>query len=176
MQAMFAAARIAPFRVEVTNLQGPGRLLVTVLLGLIGVAAATSIASFASGTQGVEEMETLSETQLQPETRQADSRNGWLTVALDTALPGTLLQSAAHRGLRSRRDRVRRRCKTVFLLEISRATPMCRSDWWPGQGRPALCCIPATWRRLRPSPQFRMTFRWRSDAALAGQGQRPVDH
>lgn len=87
MQAMFAAARIAPFRVEVTDLQGPGRLLVTVLLGLIGVAAATSIASFASGTQGAGEMETLSETQLQPESRQADSRNGWLTVALDTALP-----------------------------------------------------------------------------------------
>ena len=86
-QALFATARIAPFRVEVTNLQGPGRLLVTVLLGLIGVAAATSIASFASGTQGAEEMGTLSETQLRPESRQADSRNGWLTVALDTALP-----------------------------------------------------------------------------------------
>ncbi|MDE0633215.1 MAG: CapA family protein [Caldilineaceae bacterium] len=87
MQGMFAAARVAPFRVEVTNLRAPGRLLVTVLLGFLGVAAATSIASFASGTQGAEEAGTLSETQLQPETRQADSRNGWLTVALDTALP-----------------------------------------------------------------------------------------
>ncbi len=117
---MFAAARISPFRVEVTNLRAPGRLLVTVLLGFIGVAAATSIASFASGTQRVEEVGTFSETQLQPAAQQANSRNGWLTVALDTALPeryfGQLLTAAF--GLDEIVSGGAR--KTVFLLDQPR--------------------------------------------------------
>ena len=87
MQEMLAAIRSASFGVEITNLRSPSRLLVTVLLGVIGVAAATSIASFASGTQGVGEIGTVSETQMQPAAQQPDSRDGWLTVALDTSLP-----------------------------------------------------------------------------------------
>ena len=65
---MSAASRAADIREAVTNLRAPGRLLVTVLLGFAGVAAATSIASFASGTEGTGEIGTVSETQLQADT------------------------------------------------------------------------------------------------------------
>ena len=82
-----AASRAADIREAAANLRSPSRLLVTVLLGFAGVAAATSIASFASGTQGIGETGTVSETQMQPAAQQADSRDGWLTVALDTSLP-----------------------------------------------------------------------------------------
>ena len=81
-----AASRAAGIREAIANWRSFSRLLVTVLLGFAGVAAATSIASFASGTQG-EGVGTVSETQLQPAAQQPDSRNGWLTVALDTSLP-----------------------------------------------------------------------------------------
>ena len=87
VRRVIAASRAAGFREAAANLRSPGRLLVTVLLGFAGVAAATSIASFASGTQGVGETGTVSETQMQPAAQQANSRDGWLTVALDTSLP-----------------------------------------------------------------------------------------
>ena len=87
MQGIFAADRVATLREAVTNLRSPSQLVVTALLGIIGLAAATSIATFASGTPGTGEIEASSEAQLQPVVQQADSREGWLTLALDTALP-----------------------------------------------------------------------------------------
>ncbi|MDE0200660.1 MAG: CapA family protein, partial [Caldilineaceae bacterium] len=87
VRRVFAAGRAVEIREAAANLRSPSRLLVTVLLGFAGVAAATSIASFASGTQGVGEIGTVSATQMQPAAQQPDSRDGWLTVALDTALP-----------------------------------------------------------------------------------------
>ena len=87
MQGIFAADRAATFREAVTNLRSHSQLVVTALLWIIGVAAATSIATFASGTPGTGEIEASSEAQLQPVVQQADSREGWLTLALDTALP-----------------------------------------------------------------------------------------
>ena len=91
-ERILATDQVAPLREAVKNLRSPSRLLVTGLLGIVGVAAATSIATFASGTQGASEMgareiAASSETQLQPVVQQADSRNGWLTLALDTSLP-----------------------------------------------------------------------------------------
>ena len=116
---MRAASRAAELREAVTKLQFPSRLLVTVLLGVVGVAAATSIASFASGTQGTK-VGTTSETQLQPEAQQPASRDGWLTVALDTSLPeryfGQLLIAAF--GLEEVESEGIR--KTVFLLDQPR--------------------------------------------------------
>ncbi len=120
VRGMSAASRAADIREAVTNLRAPGRLLVTVLLGFAGVAAATSIASFASGTEGTGEIGTVSETQLQPAAEQPDSRNGWLTVAIDTSLPeryfGQLL-SAAFALEEIEAGGVR---KTVFLLDQPR--------------------------------------------------------
>ena len=87
VQRILATDQVAPLREAVTNLQSPSRLLVTGLLGIVGVAAATSIATFASGADGAREIAASSETQLQPVVQQADSRNGWLTLALDTSLP-----------------------------------------------------------------------------------------
>ena len=120
VRRMRAASRAAELREAVTKLQVPSRLLVTVLLGLVGVAAATSIASFASGTQGTGEIGTVSETQLHPEAQQPASRAGWLTVALDTSLPeryfGQLLIAAF--GLEEIESEGIR--KTVFLLDQPR--------------------------------------------------------
>ena len=87
VQRILATDQVAPLREAVTNLRSPSRLLVTGLLGIVGVAAATSIATFASGADGAREIAASSETQLQPVVQQADSRNGWLTLALDTSLP-----------------------------------------------------------------------------------------
>ena len=116
-----AAGRAADIREAAANLRSPSRLLVTVLLGFAGVAAATSIASFANGTQGVGETGTVSETQMQPATQQqADSRDGWLTVALDTSLPEryfSQLLTAAF-GLEEIESGGMR--KTVFLLDQPR--------------------------------------------------------
>ncbi len=83
VQGVFAADRVATLREAVANLRSPSQLVVTALLGIIGLAAATSIASFASGTAVTEEIEAISEPQVQL----ADSREGWLTLALDTTLP-----------------------------------------------------------------------------------------
>ena len=83
VQGVFAADRVAALREAVANLRSPSQLVVTALLGIIGLAAATSIASFASGTAVTEEIEAISEPQVQL----ADSRDGWLTLALDTTLP-----------------------------------------------------------------------------------------
>ncbi len=83
VQGIFAADRVAALREAVANLRSPSQLVVTSLLGIIGLAAATSIASFASGTAVTEEIEVISEPQVQL----ADSRDGWLTLALDTTLP-----------------------------------------------------------------------------------------
>ena len=83
VQGIFAADRVAALREAVANLRSPSQLVVTALLGIIGLAAATSIASFASGTAVTEEIEAISEPQVQL----ADSRDGWLTLALDTTLP-----------------------------------------------------------------------------------------
>ena len=120
VQGTFAVDRAAHFREAVTNPRSPSRLVVTVLLGFIGLAAATSIANFASGTHGVEEIGTVSETQLQPAAQQANSRNDWLTVALDTSLPeryfGQLLTAAF--GLDEIESGGTR--KTVFLLDHPR--------------------------------------------------------
>ena len=114
-----AAGRAAEIMEAVTNLRSFNRLLVTVLLGFAGVAAATSIASFASGTQG-EGVGTIAETQLQPAVQQADSRDSWLTVALDTSLPEryfSQLLTAAF-GLEEIESGGMR--KTVFLLDQPR--------------------------------------------------------
>ncbi|MDE0462012.1 MAG: hypothetical protein OXH93_06380, partial [Caldilineaceae bacterium] len=114
-----AASRAAGIREAIANWRSFSRLLVTVLLGFAGVAAATSIASFASGTQG-EGVGTVSETQLQPAAQQPDSRNGWLTVALDTSLPEryfSQLLTAAF-GLEEIESGGMR--KTVFLLDQPR--------------------------------------------------------
>ena len=82
VRGMFAVDRIAPLRKGVSRLQSSSRLVVTVLLGTVGVAAAASIASFAGG------IGTIAQAPLQPAPlQQTDSRNGWLTVALDTSLP-----------------------------------------------------------------------------------------
>ncbi len=120
VRGVFAASQAADIREAVTSLRVPSRLLVTVLLGFAGVAAATSIASFASGTQGTGEIGPISETQLQPAAQQPDSRNGWLTVALDTSLPeryfGQLLIAAF--GLEEIESEGIR--KTVFLLDQPR--------------------------------------------------------
>ena len=120
VRRMRAASRAAELREAVTKLRAPSRLLVTVLLGLVGVAAATSIASFAGGTQGAGEIGAVSETQLQPEAQQPASRDGWLTVALDTSLPeryfGQLLIAAF--GLEEIESEGIR--KTVFLLDQPR--------------------------------------------------------
>ncbi len=83
VQGVIAADRVAAIREAVANLRSPSQLVVTILLGIIGLAAATSIASFASGTAVTEEIEAISEPQVQL----ADSRDGWLTLALDTTLP-----------------------------------------------------------------------------------------
>ena len=114
-----AAGRAAEIREAMANWRSFSRLLVTVLLGFAGVAAATSIASFASGTQG-EGVGTVSETQLQPAAQQPESRNGWLTVALDTSLPEryfSQLLTAAF-GLEEIESGGMR--KTVFLLDQPR--------------------------------------------------------
>ena len=68
-----AAGRAVDIREAAAHLRSPSRLLVTVLLGFAGVAAATSIASFANGTQGVGEIGTVSETQMQPAAQQQET-------------------------------------------------------------------------------------------------------
>ncbi len=120
VRRFIAASRAADMREAAANLRSSSRLLVTLLLGFAGVAAATSIASFASGTQGVGETGTVSETQMQPAAQQANSRDGWLTVALDTSLPEryfSQLLTAAF-GLEEIESGGMR--KTVFLLDQPR--------------------------------------------------------
>ena len=120
VRPFIAASRAADMREAAANLRSSSRLLVTLLLGFAGVAAATSIASFASGTQGVGETGTVSETQMQPAAQQANSRDGWLTVALDTWLPEryfSQLLTAAF-GLEEIESGGMR--KTVFLLDQPR--------------------------------------------------------
>ena len=102
------------------RLQSSSRLVVTVLLGTVGLAAAASIASFAGGTDGSGGVGAVAEAQLQPAARQADSRNGWLTIALDTSLPeryySHLLTAAFALGeIEANGTR-----KTVFLLDQPR--------------------------------------------------------
>ena len=120
VRRFIAASRASDMREAAANLRSSSRLLVTLLLGFAGVAAATSIASFASGTQGVGETGTVSETQMQPAAQQANSRDGWLTVALDTSLPEryfSQLLTAAF-GLEEIESGGMR--KTVFLLDQPR--------------------------------------------------------
>ena len=158
----FMRSRPAFFAGVQSSFGSPGRLLVSALLGIVGVAAAATIASFASGPDGAKGVAIGSAPLSQPLAGHERIRSGWLTLAIDGSLPETLLQSVALPGRRSGYDRSRRRAKKRSICSTSRATPMYRSAWLPERSRPKARCTRASWRRLRPSPRLRMMSRWRS--------------
>lgn len=69
-----------------SKLRSPGRLLVSLLMGLTGLAAAASIATFASRAEGVSGAVEQAAMLSQPGEARANNRSSWLTVALDTSL------------------------------------------------------------------------------------------
>ena len=81
------SGRVVLLRDVLANLRSPSRLLVSVLLGIVGVAVAASIASFAGGQHDAAGVETNSAMPSQPLAASSASRSGWLTLAIDTALP-----------------------------------------------------------------------------------------
>ncbi len=120
VRGMFVVDRIAPLRKGVTRLQSSSRLVVTVLLGTVGLAAATSIASFAGGTDDAGGIGTVAEAPLQPAAQQTDSRNGWLTVALDTSLPERYYSHLLTAAFELEEIEANGTRKTVFLLDQPR--------------------------------------------------------
>ena len=70
-----------------SSLRSPTRLLVTALLGIVGVTAAVAIASFAGGSHGAKGAEIRYAPLSPPLAAQERIRAGWLTLALDSSLP-----------------------------------------------------------------------------------------
>ena len=69
------------------GLRSSSRMLVSALLGIVGVGAAASIALFAGGTVGGGERYVPSTALTQPLAAQERVRSGWLTLALDSSMP-----------------------------------------------------------------------------------------
>ena len=69
------------------GLRASSRMLVSALLGIVGVGAAASIALFAGGTDGGGERYVPSTALSQPLAAQERVRSGWLTLALDSSMP-----------------------------------------------------------------------------------------
>ena len=83
----FMRSRPAFFAGVQSSFRSPGRLLVSALLGIIGVAAAATIASFASGPHGAKGVAIGSAPLSQPLAGHERIRSGWLTLAIDGSLP-----------------------------------------------------------------------------------------
>ena len=69
------------------GLRASSRMLVSALLGIVGVGAAASIALFAGGTDGGGERYVPSTALSEPLAAQERVRSGWLTLALDSSMP-----------------------------------------------------------------------------------------
>jgi len=69
------------------GLHASSRMLVSALLGIVGVGAAASIALFAGGTDGGGERYVPAAALSQPLAAQERVRSGWLTLALDSSMP-----------------------------------------------------------------------------------------
>ena len=69
------------------GLRASSRMLVSALLGIVGVGAAASIALFAGGTDGGGERYVPAAALSQPLAAQERVRSGWLTLALDSSMP-----------------------------------------------------------------------------------------
>lgn len=116
----FRSGRLARLIGMRFNLRFSSRLLVSSLLGVVGVAAATAIASFASEAHGARRTEAHFATLSQPLAPHERGRNGWLTLAIDSSLPeryfNQLLSLVV--GLDAiEADGVR---KTVYLIDLPR--------------------------------------------------------
>ena len=83
----FMRSRPAFFAGVQSSFRSPGRLLVSALLGIVGVAAAATIASFASGPHGAKGVAIGSAPLSQPLAGHERIRSGWLTLAIDGSLP-----------------------------------------------------------------------------------------
>ena len=83
----FMRSRPAFFAGVQSSFGSPGRLLVSALLGIVGVAAAATIASFASGPDGAKGVAIGSAPLSQPLAGHERIRSGWLTLAIDGSLP-----------------------------------------------------------------------------------------
>ena len=153
------SGRVVLLRGVLASLRSPSRLLVSVLLGIVGVAVAASIASFAGGQHDAAGVETNSATPSQPLAASSASRSGWLTLAIDTALPESYFNQLLSLvvGLDTiEADGAR---KTVYLLDQPRNADVQIRLAAERSGR-KVCCSRASWLRSRPLPQLRMTFPW----------------